>query len=68
MLECCDATSTFDADRASWRPLVAETPLQPHTRHVFETSDTAAATHVRLNIYPDGGVARLRLIGRAVAK
>jgi allantoicase len=35
---------------------------------VFETSDTAAATHVRLNIYPDGGVARLRLIGRAVAK
>jgi allantoicase len=68
MLECCDATSTFDADRASWRPLVAETPLQPHTRHVFEASDTAAATHVRLNIYPDGGVARLRLIGRAVAK
>ena len=38
MLECCDATSTFDADRAAWRPLVAETPLQPHTRHVFDAA------------------------------
>jgi allantoicase len=48
-----------------WAPLLAESPLQPHTRHTFET-DLArdVATHVRLNIFPDGGVARLRLFGR----
>jgi allantoicase len=48
-----------------WEPLLAETPLQPHTRHSFET-DLArdVATHVRLNIFPDGGIARLRLFGR----
>jgi allantoicase len=65
MLEACDATGTFDAGRASWRPLVATTPLEPHTRHVFDAADVGASTHVRLNIYPDGGVARLRLVGRA---
>jgi allantoicase len=65
MLEACDVSSTFEADRANWRPLVAESPLQPHTRHAFDVSSPAPATHVRLNIYPDGGVARLRLIGRA---
>jgi len=67
MLEACDASSTF-AERAAWRPLVPDTPLQPHSRHAFDPLNGAPATHVRLNIYPDGGVARLRLIGRAVAR
>jgi allantoicase len=40
--------------------------LQAHTRHIF-ADDLAAVgevTHVRFNIYPDGGVSRLRLYGR----
>jgi allantoicase len=65
MLESCDASSAFDAQRATWQALVRDTPLQPHTRHVFDAVSVVPATHVRLNIYPDGGVARLRLIGRA---
>jgi allantoicase len=68
MLEVCDVSATFDADRATWRPLVGETPLQPHTRHAFDVPDSSPATHVRLSIYPDGGVARLRLIGRAPSR
>jgi allantoicase len=48
-----------------WQPLLAETPLQPHTRHTFETKvATDVTTFVRLNIFPDGGVARLRVFGR----
>jgi allantoicase len=62
MLESCDAGTAFDADTARWSPLVPETPLEPHARHAWAASG-APATHVRLNIYPDGGVARLRLIG-----
>jgi allantoicase len=72
MLECCDAgtigatDAPFDAAAQTWRPLVAHTPLQPHTRHRFVKEVVKQpATHVRLNIYPDGGVARLRLFGRA---
>ena len=40
-----------------------QTALQPHSRHAWNMALPATATHVRLNIYPDGGVARLRLFG-----
>ena len=67
MLEFCDVGDAvlLDARDADWKTLVAETPLQPHARHAFDV-DAPAATHVRLSIYPDGGVARLRVIGRAI--
>jgi allantoicase len=49
----------------SWSELVARTPLQPHTVHQFldELRAIGPVTHVRLNIFPDGGVARLRVYG-----
>ena len=59
----------FEAGRASWEPLVAQSILQPHTRHRFHTTGRdVPCTHVRLNIYPDGGVARLRLSGRVAPR
>jgi allantoicase len=67
MVECCDVgdSPVFNAESAAWNVLVPETPLEPHARHRFDDlASHAAATHVRLNIYPDGGVARLRLFGR----
>jgi allantoicase len=67
MLEACDGDNPLGADCAPWAPLVLETPLHPHTRHAFDIAMPIEATHVRLNIYPDGGVARLRLLGRASA-
>ena len=54
-------TSELD-DAASWVPVLERTRLQPDTRHRFRV-DTSAVTHVRLDVYPDGGVARLRLLG-----
>lgn len=49
-----------------WRTLLPRTDLQPHARHRFEQELHVAenATHVRLDIFPDGGVARLRVFGR----
>jgi allantoicase len=49
-----------------WRILMPKTLLQPHARHTFEKEVKAigAVTHVRFNIFPDGGVGRLRLFGR----
>ena len=51
-----------------WRPLLA-TPLQPHTRHQFddELRRVGTVTHLRLSVYPDGGVARLRAWGTPAA-
>jgi allantoicase len=43
--------------------LLPRTRLQPDTRHRFRLGTAAEVTSVRLDIYPDGGVARLRLWG-----
>jgi allantoicase len=66
-LEACTVPDgALPGDDAGWRPLLARSPLQPHTVHEFvdELVDVGPVTHVRLNIHPDGGVARLRLFGR----
>ncbi|MDQ3083089.1 MAG: allantoicase [Gemmatimonadota bacterium] len=68
MIEVCDIVEIrgkFDPDKATWTPLIAESPTQPHSRHRFVVAVPKTVTHVRLNIYPDGGVARLRLFGMA---
>jgi allantoicase len=47
-----------------WFDILPTTALQPDTRHRFPVSPGRLATHVRLDIFPDGGMARLRLLGR----
>jgi len=50
---------------ATWRELLPRMPLGPHRRHFFgkELKALGPISHVRLNIYPDGGVSRLRMYG-----
>jgi allantoicase len=50
-----------DADHA---PLLARTRLQPDTRHEFPSQYDRPVATVRLDAYPDGGLSRVRLIGR----
>ncbi|GII83671.1 putative allantoicase [Sphaerisporangium siamense] len=52
---------------AEWFELLPPTRLQPDTRHRFRLAAARAATHVRLDIHPDGGLARLRLHGAPAA-
>jgi allantoicase len=65
-LEACsvkgDATAESLAS-AAWREILPRTKLEAHTRHTFTLSAGEAVTHARINIFPDGGVARLRLYG-----
>jgi allantoicase len=46
-----------------WTELLPPVGLQPDTRHRFLVEPGALATHVRLEVFPDGGVARLRVLG-----
>ena len=48
-------------------PLLPRTRLQPDTRHRFVLADAPAVDRVRLDVFPDGGMARLRLWGRPTA-
>jgi allantoicase len=50
-------------DDSSWAPLLPRTPLLPDTPHRFRVAPPAACDLVRLDVFPDGGVARLRLHG-----
>ena len=52
---------------AEWLPLVPRVTVAGDAVNEFEVSAHCRVTHVRLRIYPDGGVARLRVHGAAVA-
>ncbi|MEK6337361.1 MAG: allantoicase [Acidobacteriota bacterium] len=68
-LEACSAADlpleTLQDPEFVWKPVLARTRLQAHTRHWFdELMDVGAVSHVRFNIFPDGGVSRLRVFGK----
>jgi len=54
---------------ARWQELLPQTKLKAHHRHFFarELRKIGPVSHVRLNIFPDGGVSRLRLHGTVAA-
>jgi allantoicase len=63
---CLAPRATLDQlSAASWAELLPRTPLRPHRRHFFSTElrRTGSVSHVRLNIFPDGGIGRLRVYG-----
>src|SRR5262249_59293872 len=51
---------------ATWTTLVQRSPVAGDARNDFEVEPGQRATHVRLTIFPDGGVARLRVYGEPV--
>jgi len=50
-------------ETTEWTTLVSTNKVKPHAHNYFELYDQRAWSHVRLNIFPDGGVARLRAFG-----
>jgi allantoicase len=68
-LESIDAPGTqldpATAQSLDWQEVLPKSKLKANHRHVFaDISDSRTATHVRFQIYPDGGVSRLRILGR----
>ena len=58
--------SGFPSEISSWKTIVPKFPIKGDTRNLARVDDPTRFTHVRLTIYPDGGVARLRIHGEAV--
>ena len=58
-----DARAADLDDAGAWFEVLPRIALRPDTRHRFRVAAARAATHVRLDIFPDGGMARLRLLG-----
>ena len=56
-----------DSEAVAWQEIVPRGLVTGNARHAFKVSCRRRYTHVRLNIFPDGGVARLRVYADAGA-
>src|SRR6266404_5355898 len=54
------------SEKTKWIAIFPETSLKGDSRNLFAVENGTRFTHLRLKIYPDGGVARLRVYGEAV--
>jgi allantoicase len=60
------SVDALNASSLAWEELLPNSKLKANHRHVFpKLRHSGLATHVRFQIFPDGGVSRLRLLGRA---
>ena len=68
-LDSCDAAGALHehlvTGKIPWNEIVPETKLEADAVRTFD-GEWKPATHVRLNIYPDGGISRLRVFGKIV--
>jgi len=61
-IDACNSKSN-NIKNFKWKTLVSKKKTKANSSHIFKTSSKSIVTHIRLNIFPDGGVARLRLYG-----
>jgi allantoicase len=57
------SVATEPDERTPWTELLPTSALTGDQRHFFELQSTGTWTHLKLNLYPDGGIARLRAYG-----
>jgi len=62
-VHCMDGEPKLDSP---WKKILAKKKLKGDSQHFFKVDSKDAFTHVRLNIDPDGGVARLRVHGEVL--
>ncbi len=67
-IEACVAGNDEEVlhDKVEWQSLMSQQKLSADYEHEFmnEINSLPGVTHVRLNIFPDGGISRLRLFGK----
>ena len=66
-IDACEMSEDASVDalqKANWKPILVKSSLNGGTQNYFFIQDSSRFTHLRLNIFPDGGVARLRVHGK----
>jgi len=76
-VEACSAPSVTPANIGEvpadkWKTLLPRTFLGPDQEHVFtraagQLKDVGNVSHVKISIFPDGGLMRCRVFGKAIA-
>jgi allantoicase len=69
-IDACDSNSdnSVITDKATWQSILPKQKLSADSEHEYskEISKHSIVSHVRLNIFPDGGISRLRLFGKII--
>ncbi len=65
-LEACGVGADDRLSESAWTEIIPITRLEGDSTATFEVADSQRVTHARLNIHPDGGVARLRVEGEPI--
>lgn len=58
-----DADPVRGWENVTWKEILPKSYLDAGSQNFYESNSNEIFTHVRLHIYPDGGVARLRVYG-----
>jgi len=67
-LEACFCKKNIPDKKTKWKTVLNKKRIKPNNHNIFNILNKSAFTHVKLNIFPDGGVARLRLYGSMVTE
>jgi len=59
-------SSLATLEQLTWSEILPQSPLRPDSQNLFGSGATSPVNFIRLNIFPDGGVARLRVFGKVV--
>ena len=62
-LEACYSKKELPDKKSKWITILNKTPTKANSHHIFKIKNKSIFSHVKLNIFPDGGVARLRVYG-----
>ncbi len=67
-LEACLNKSKMPKKNCKWIKILNKKTTKANKHHFFKIKNKSIFSHIKLNIYPDGGVARLRVYGSLVIK
>tara|TARA_Y100000590_G_scaffold122428_1_gene140144 strand:- start:849 stop:1835 length:987 start_codon:yes stop_codon:yes gene_type:complete len=62
-LDACYSKNKLPSKNSKWINILKKKTTHPNSHHFFNIKNKSIFTHVKLNIYPDGGVARIRIYG-----
>jgi len=62
-LEACFSRKKLPNKNSKWVKILKKKSTKPNNHHFFNIINKSVFTHVKLNIYPDGGIARIRIYG-----
>jgi allantoicase len=58
-----DPSSISDWEEVAWEEILPQSHLDPGSQNFYPSHSNKIYSHIRLHIYPDGGVARLKVYG-----